>query len=80
MGLLREILLLPLAPARGAGWVLEQVVAEAERQYYDPSVVQRELAGLEEELISGLIDEGEFDRREDELLERLDPTHDWLTR
>ncbi|WP_059008640.1 gas vesicle protein GvpG [Streptomyces specialis] len=80
MGLLREILLLPLAPARGAGWVLEQVVAEAERQYYDPAVVQRELVALEEELTSGLIDEEEFDRREDELLDRLNPTHDWLTR
>ncbi|MGK5533784.1 gas vesicle protein GvpG [Streptomyces sp. URMC 129] len=80
MGLLKELLLLPLAPARGTGWVLEQVVAEAERQYYDPAVVQRELAALEEELTNGLIDEDEFDRREDELLDRLDPAHDWLTR
>ncbi|MDT0445761.1 gas vesicle protein GvpG [Streptomyces johnsoniae] len=79
-GLLRELLMLPLAPARGAGWVLGQVVAEAERTFYDPAVVQRELAALEEELINGTIDEAEFERREDELLDRLHPTHDWMTR
>ncbi|KNE79696.1 MULTISPECIES: gas vesicle protein GvpG [Streptomyces] len=72
MGLLGELLLLPLAPVRGTGWVLRQVVAEAERQYYDPSAVQRELSALAEELDNGLIDEAEFDRREDELLDRLE--------
>ncbi|MCC5034284.1 gas vesicle protein GvpG [Streptomyces sp. WAC 00631] len=72
MGLLGELFLLPLAPVRGTGWVLRQVVAEAERQYYDPSAVQRELSALAEELDNGLIDEAEFDRREDELLDRLE--------
>ncbi|MGW7414497.1 gas vesicle protein GvpG [Streptomyces sp. NPDC054863] len=72
MGLLGELLLLPLAPVRGTGWVLRQVVAEAEKQYYDPSVVQSELRALEERLEAGEIDEAEFDRREDELLDRLE--------
>ncbi|WP_049570767.1 gas vesicle protein GvpG [Streptomyces sp. SBT349] len=80
MGLLRELLLLPLAPARGAGWVLAQTVAEAERQYYDPAVVQRELGALEEQLNEGVIDEAEFERREDELLDRLHPPHEGMTR
>ena len=71
MGLIGEILLLPVAPVRGAGWVLRQVVAEAERQYYDPSAIQRELHDLARQLDEGLIDEEEFDRREDELLDRL---------
>ncbi len=71
MGLLSELLLLPLAPARGAGWVLTQVVEEAERRHYDPVTVQRELLDLEQQLNDGLIDEVEFDRREDELLDRL---------
>jgi hypothetical protein len=79
LGLLREVLLLPLAPARGAGWVVGQVVAQAERQYYDPAVVQRELGALEEELIHGAIDEAEFERREDALLDRLRPSHDGMT-
>ena len=71
MGLLGELLLLPVAPVRGTAWVLQQVVSEAERQYYDPAAVQRELAELVERFEAGEIEEDEFDRREDELLERL---------
>lgn len=72
MGLLGELFLLPAAPVRGTLWVLGRVAAEAERQYYDPSAVTRELALLEERLEAGEIDEAEFDRREDELLDRLE--------
>ncbi|WP_031056016.1 gas vesicle protein GvpG [Streptomyces ochraceiscleroticus] len=72
MGLLKEVLLLPAAPVRGTGWVLRQLVAEAERQYHDPGVIQHELRALAQELDDGLIDEAEFDRREDELLDRLE--------
>ncbi|MBT2393255.1 MULTISPECIES: gas vesicle protein GvpG [Streptomyces] len=72
MGLLGELLLLPAAPVRGAAWVLRQVAEEAERQYYDPSVVQAELARLSDRFDAGEIDEDEFDRREDELLDRLE--------
>ncbi|TDC24834.1 gas vesicle protein [Streptomyces sp. 8K308] len=71
-GLLHELLLLPLAPARGTGWVIKQVVREAERRYYDPAVVQRELAELEDRLVGGEIDTDEFERHEEELLDRLD--------
>ncbi|MEU9304891.1 gas vesicle protein GvpG [Streptomyces sp. NPDC048269] len=72
MGLLKEVLLLPAAPVRGTAWVLRQVVAEAERQYYDPAVVQRELAQLVAAFEAGDMDDSEFDRREDELLARLE--------
>ncbi|OAR22763.1 gas vesicle protein [Streptomyces sp. ERV7] len=72
MGLLKELLLLPAAPVRGTFWVLEQVVAQAEQQYYDPSAIRDELALLEQRLLAGEIDEAEFDRREDELLDRLE--------
>ena len=71
MGLIGELLLLPAAPVRGTMWVLQQVLNEAERQYYDPAAIQGELARLAERLDAGEIDEAEFDRREDELLERL---------
>jgi Gas vesicle protein G len=77
MGLLTEVLLLPAAPLRGTGWVLRQVVDYAEREFYDPAAVQRELRALEEELTSGRIDEEEFDRREDELLDRLEAATRW---
>ncbi|WP_371483568.1 gas vesicle protein GvpG [Kitasatospora sp. NBC_00315] len=72
MGLLTQILTLPLAPVRGTVWVLERVVETAEQEYYDPAPVERELAALERALLAGQIDEETFDRREDELLDRLD--------
>ncbi|AZQ38686.1 gas vesicle protein [Streptomyces cyaneochromogenes] len=72
MGLIGEVLLLPFAPVRGSGWVIRQVLQEAERIYYDPAAVRAELAALEEQLTAGEIDEEEFDRREDELLDRLE--------
>ncbi|MET9502091.1 gas vesicle protein GvpG [Streptomyces sp. NPDC006259] len=72
MGLISEVLLLPFAPVRGSGWVIQQVVREAERIYYDPATVRAELSKLEERLEAGEITEEEFDRMEDELLDRLD--------
>ncbi|MEV3857241.1 gas vesicle protein GvpG [Streptomyces sp. NPDC050095] len=72
MGLISEVLLLPLAPVRGSLWAMEKVLAEAERQYYDPGAVRAELARLEEQLTSGEIDQETFDRVEDELLDRLE--------
>nr|WP_257019670.1 gas vesicle protein GvpG [Streptomyces sp. TLI_235] len=72
MGLLTQILTLPLAPVRGTVWVLERIVETAENEYYDPAPVERELAELESDLLAGRIDEETFDRREDELLDRLD--------
>jgi hypothetical protein len=72
MGLITEVLLLPFAPVRGSLWTVRQVLAEAERQYYDPAVVRAELARLEQRLEAGEIGEEEFDRLEDELLDRLE--------
>nr|WP_222109031.1 gas vesicle protein GvpG [Streptomyces cupreus] len=69
-----EVLLLPFAPVRGSGWVIGQVLREAERVYRDPVTVRAQLARLEEQLETGEIDEEEFDRREDELLDRLEGT------
>ncbi|MBH5338184.1 gas vesicle protein GvpG [Streptomyces pactum] len=59
------------------GWVLRQVVTQAEREYYDPARVRRELAELERRLDDGLIDETEFERQEDLLLDRLEEAHAW---
>ncbi|MET9117858.1 gas vesicle protein GvpG [Streptomyces longwoodensis] len=72
MGLIGEVLLLPFAPVRGSGWVMGQVLREAERIYYDPSAIRAELARLEERLEAGEITEEEFDSQEDELLDRLE--------
>ncbi|MBV2355506.1 gas vesicle protein GvpG [Streptomyces sp. J2-1] len=72
MGLIGEVLLLPFAPVRGGAWVLGQVLHEAERVYYDPATVRAELGALERRLEAGEITEEEFDRAEDELLDRLE--------
>ncbi|MER5599407.1 gas vesicle protein GvpG [Streptomyces sp. NPDC002265] len=72
MGLIGQILTLPLAPVRGVGWVVDRVVEAAEQEYYDPEPVERELAALEKELLAGRIDQATFDAREDELLDRLE--------
>ncbi|WP_030746259.1 gas vesicle protein GvpG [Streptomyces sp. NRRL F-5135] len=72
MGIVTQILTLPLAPVRGTVWVLDQVLATAERETYDPEHVRAELAELERKLLDGRVTEEEFDRREDELLDRLE--------
>ncbi|MCQ8832884.1 gas vesicle protein GvpG [Streptomyces malaysiensis] len=58
-------------------WVLKQVVAAAEREYYDPANIQRALAELESRLDQGVIDENEFERQEDALLDRLEEARQW---
>ncbi|MFI9389799.1 gas vesicle protein GvpG [Streptomyces bauhiniae] len=72
MGLITGIVTFPLAPVRGSLWVIDQVLTAAEEEYYDPEPVRRELAELERALTSGQISDEEYDRREDELLDRLD--------
>ncbi|MFI0990408.1 gas vesicle protein GvpG [Streptomyces exfoliatus] len=72
MGLLSGILTLPLAPLRGTAWVVDQVLEAAEREYYDPEPVRARLAALVNDLESGRLEPEEFDRLEDELLDRLD--------
>ncbi len=72
MGLLSELLLLPVAPGRIALWTIDRVVEAAARECYSPAAVHRELAKLSRELDEGLISAEEFDRREDELLDRLE--------
>ncbi|MFF3561235.1 gas vesicle protein GvpG [Streptomyces sp. NPDC002574] len=72
MGLVSGLFTLPLAPVRGVVWVVERVKDAAEEEYYDPGPVEQALAALEKELLAGRIDEETFERREDELLDRLE--------
>jgi hypothetical protein len=72
MGLITGLLTLPLAPVRGVAWVAEQVAEEAEREMNDETRIKRQLAALQWELDEGRIAEDEYDRLEDELLDRLE--------
>ncbi len=74
MGLIKELLLLPLAPVRATAWVAEQVAEEAERQLDPRAVRRRALVDLERRHAAGEIDDEEFDRLEDEILQALPTT------
>ncbi|MFE6775170.1 gas vesicle protein GvpG [Streptomyces sp. NPDC057702] len=74
MGLVTGLLTLPFAPLRGTAWVVDQVVTAAEREAYDPEPVRAQLRALVAAYEAGDVDEREFDRQEDELLDRLE----WL--
>jgi cytochrome c-type biogenesis protein CcmI len=71
MGLFTGLLTLPLAPVRGTVWVAEQVLEEAERQYYDPAVIRRQLEEVDRMRADGQISEEEAEDMEDELVARL---------
>ena len=71
MGLLTGLLTFPLAPVRGTIWVAEQVLDQAESQYYDPAVIRRQLEDVDELRSSGQITEDEAEAMEDALVERL---------
>jgi hypothetical protein len=76
-GLVTGIVTWPLAPVRGTFWVAEKVLQEAERQWYDPGVVQRELDDLAARRSAGDLTDEEADRLEDALVQRLldGPSH-----
>jgi hypothetical protein len=72
MGLITGLLTLPLAPARGVLWIGEQLQAEAERELDQPARLRRELAALQAAYERGELDQEEFERREDALLDELE--------
>lgn len=75
MGLLTGLLLLPLAPLRGTIWVAERLAEYAEGQLDEEGAIRRLMLDAEAALESGELTEEEFERIEDELLDRLDAIH-----
>ncbi|WP_129842514.1 gas vesicle protein GvpG [Streptomyces sp. RFCAC02] len=71
MGLLSGLLLLPLAPVRGAAWVAGQVADAAEKETCDPAPVLARITALHRALDEGEIDQDEFERQEEDLLIEL---------
>jgi hypothetical protein len=70
-GLVTGLVTWPLAPVRGALWVAEQVEREAERQWFDPVVIDRELDEVARRRRGGELSDEEADRLEEELVQRL---------
>jgi len=71
VGLIGGLLSLPLAPARGLVWILDQAVEEAEAQLHDPRRIRLELAEAEAALERGELDEPTYEAIERDLLDRL---------
>ena len=76
MGLIKSLVLLPLAPVEGVLWVANQLQQEAERQLFDPDVIMGDLAELQHALDAGEIGEQEYLNAEEVLLDRLDESQD----
>ena len=71
MGLFKLLTFPVSGPVTGTRWVLQTLLDEAERAYYDPAAIRQQMADLEAKHAAGLISEEELDRQEEALLERL---------
>jgi hypothetical protein len=71
MGLITGILGLPLAPLTGTIWVAEQILQQAEEEFYDPAAIRAQLEQVEQRRASGDLTEDEATYWEDVLVERL---------
>ena len=71
MGLLTGLLTLPLAPLRGTVAVADQVLKQAEEEYYDPVRIRQQLEEVDRQREAGTISDEDATAWEDELVERL---------
>jgi hypothetical protein len=71
VGLLTGLLGLPLAPLRGTIAVADQVLKQAEKEFYDPSRIRAELDNVARLRDEGALTDDEATAWEDTLVERL---------
>jgi chorismate mutase len=71
VGLVSGLLGLPLLPVRGVMWLAEQILEQAEEQFYDPARIRAQLEQVDEARRSGELTEEECVEIENELLQRL---------
>jgi hypothetical protein len=71
MGLLSGLFGLPVAPVRGAVAVADQILRQAEDEYYDPDRIRAQLEDVERRRAAGEISDEEAADWEDELALRL---------
>lgn len=71
MGLITGLLGLPLAPLRGTIWAADQVLQQAEEQFYDPARIKAQLEDVDRARAAGELSDDEATALEDELVERL---------
>lgn len=71
MGLIREVFLLPLAPVRGVGWVMQLVIDEAERERAASASPARALEELTAAVATGELTPAEAEALEAQLVEQM---------
>lgn len=75
MGLVKGLLVLPLAPVNGVRWVVEVLVGEAERELADRESPERRLAELDARRANGEVSDEEAEALEAQLVEQLLSRH-----
>jgi hypothetical protein len=75
MGIVSGLLLLPIAPVRGVGWIANVLAEEAERELESRESPERALADLEAKRANGEISEEDAAALEAELIERMLARH-----
>jgi Gas vesicle protein G len=70
VGLIKELVLLPVAPVRGTLWVAERINDQVEREHYSGGAAVGQLEQIEEAKERGELDEKEAAERQDEIIER----------
>jgi hypothetical protein len=71
MGLFKLLTFPVSGPLAGGKWILQTLLDEAERRYYDETAIQQELAEVGRDHQAGRIDDETFEQREEQLLQRL---------
>jgi hypothetical protein len=71
VGLIREVFLLPFAPVRGVGWVMQIVIDEAERERAASASPARALEELTAAVATGEITPAEAEALEAQLVEQM---------
>jgi Gas vesicle protein G len=69
VGVIKELLLLPVAPVRGTFWVAERISDEVERERYSGGAAVRELEEIEEAQRRGELSEDEAAERQETVIE-----------
>lgn len=72
MGLLRSLVLLPLAPVEGVVWVARQIQEQVDRELLSPDQIWAELAELQRAADEGRMTEEEYVAAESVLLDRIE--------
>ena len=72
MGIVKQLVLLPLAPVRGVVWLTERVAEVADAELGDPEAIRAQLLDAQLAYEHGEIDEVQLAAIEESLLQRLE--------